>query len=264
MENNLVSGSFVQQKLKSMTGKCWIWMALMLLGFLACTSTKTGAVAHTSKTAVPEVPWVLKHNRGPCFGQCPVFDFYLLNDHTGLIDVKANLLEPGWYEAALDQESLHYLLADIEDKAWWDADLSGEPVIADLPALSLYYKHKEGLRSFVSRGQMNDAHSRVFQQLSHLVTEARWKPTEKRPLSPDLPQPTDLIVLLKEGVNVQQWMKKYEDYGIRLKRRLNPTAQYYVVTKASDKGTANDFYQHIKLDEDVVDAQWDKRVEPRN
>ena len=40
-------------------------------------------------------PWVIKYERGPCFGQCPVYVFYLLSDHTGLIEVKANLLEPG-------------------------------------------------------------------------------------------------------------------------------------------------------------------------
>ena len=58
-------------------------------------------------------------------------------------------------------------------------------------------------------------------------------------------------------------MKKYDAYGIKLKRRLNPNAQYYVVTKNPDLGSANDFYQHIKLDEEVVGAQWDKAVSPR-
>lgn len=246
-----------------MVWKFLMFIAVMTVLIPSCTSVKGGASVQSATPPAIEVPWILKHSRGPCFGQCPVFDFYLLNDHTGLIDVKANLLEPGWYEAPLDQESLHYLLADIEDMAWWNADLSGEPVIADLPSLSLYYKHKEGLRSFVSRGQLNDVHSSVFHQLSHLVTEARWKPTDKRPLSPDLPQPTDLIVLLKEGVNAQQWMKKYAEYGIRLKRRLNPDAQYYVVTKDAKLGSANDFYQHIKEDPDVVDAQWDKRLDQR-
>jgi hypothetical protein len=263
MENFLSNVSFAEQRMATMVCKILIFIAVISVMIPSCTSVKGDASAQSATAAALEVPWILKHSRGPCFGQCPVFDFYLLNDHTGLIDVKANLLEPGWYEASLDQESLHYLLSDIEDIAWWNADLSGEPVIADLPSLSLYYKHKEGPRSFVSRGQLSDAHSKVFQQLSHLVTEARWKPTDRRPLSPELPQPTDLIVLLKDGVNVQQWMKKFSEYGIRLKRRLNPEAQYYVVTKDPDLGSANDFYQHIKEDPDVVDAQWEKRLDQR-
>ena len=106
---------------------------------------------HLSKTsnAAPDaepqwMPWVIKYERGPCFGQCPVYEFYLLEDNSGLIEVKQNLLEPGWYHADLDQEAVHDILMDIEPRSWWKEDISGLPEIADLPSMSIIYKHKDG------------------------------------------------------------------------------------------------------------------------
>ncbi len=237
---------------------------LLLAGILVSTS------CHLSKTstAAPEAepqwePWVIKYERGPCFGQCPVYKFYLLNDHSGLIEVKQNLMEPGWYQADLDQEDVHDILMDIEPQNWWKEDYSGLPEIADLPSMSMIYKHKDGLRRFAVQGRISDPVSRLFQKVEHLVRESRWTITTKRPVDPDLPEPTDVIVQLKEGVDVQVWMKKYSTFGIKLKKRVAPHQQYFVVTKHPEMGSANDFFQYLKLDDEVVDAQWDEELSPR-
>jgi hypothetical protein len=226
---------------------------------------------HTSKSRVPDTrnttglwPWVIKYDRGSCFGECPVYTFYLLADHHGLIDVRYNLLEPGWYEADLDQEAVHQLISDIEPESWWNQDLSDLPEIADLPGLSLLYKHKDGLRWIATRGKMSGSMTDVFQNLDHMVTEARWKPTQQRPLNPEIPEPTDVLVQLKEGVDIQMWMKKFEHYGIRLKKKVAPKMQFYVVSKDPSIGSANDFLQYIKLDPEVIEAQWDHALSSRN
>ena len=208
-------------------------------------------------------PWVIKYERGPCFGECPVYIFYLLSDHTGLIEVKHNLLEPGWYHAPLDQEAIHQILTDIEPESWWNEDLSGQPEIADLPAASIVYKHRDGLRWMSIQGKISDQVSNVFQKVDHLVREAQWATTALRPFQPDMPEPTDVIVQLKEGVDIHEWMKKYEHFGIKLKKRLTPHLQYFLVSKDPGMGDANDFLQYIKIDPGVVGAQWDGALSPR-
>lgn len=225
---------------------------------------------HLSKTskAAPDVepqwkPWVIKYERGPCFGQCPVYEFFLLEDNSGLIEVKQNLLEPGWYHADLDQEAVHDILTDIEPWSWWKQNIGGEPEIADLPAMSIIYKHKDGLRRCAVKGRISDQTSRLFQKVEHLVRESRWTITTMRPLVPNLPEPTDVIVQLKDGVDVQVWMKKYSTFGIKLKKRVAPNQQYYVVAKHPEMGSSNDFLQYLKLDSEVVGAQWDEELAPR-
>ncbi len=237
-----------------------ILMCLAIL-IVSCQSSKNTAV---TDQITPELKsWVLKYQRGPCFGQCPVYAFYLLSDNTGLIYVHANLLEPGWYSAPLDQESVHEILMLFEPEAWWHEDLSGEPEIADLPLLNLTYWHAQGLRTLTVRNQFSRSLSYVFEKLNHLIEEGRWMTTDLRPLeSPEVPQ-TDVIVQLKEGVNIHVWMKKFERFGIQLKKKIAPHQQYYVVKKNPAMGDSNDFLQYIKIDIDVIDAQWDLTMEQR-
>ncbi len=113
------------------------------------------------------------------------------------------------------------------------------------------------------QGKISDQVADLFQKVNHLVTEARWTPTALRPNQPTLPEPTDVIVQLKEDVDIQEWMKKYERFGIKLKKRVSPQQQYFVVTKDPGMGAANDFLQYIKLDPEVVGAQWDNPVTQR-
>lgn len=206
--------------------------------------------------------WILKYDRGPCFGQCPIYSFYLLPDHTGLIHVQANLLEPGWYLAPLDQNAVSQVLALLEPDSWWHEDLSHQPEISDLPLLNLTYFHPKGMRTLMVQKQFSTSLSHVFEKLNHLVTEGRWVKTDLRPVEIKMNQ-TDVIVQLKNGVEIQEWMKKFDRFGIKLKKRITPHQQFYLVQKDPVKGDANDFLQYIKLDKDVIGAEWDKKLEMR-
>ena len=241
-----------------------LFFLTLLICCQSCQPYKAGSATSDKDKEQESVPWVMKYERGPCFGECPVYIFYLLSDHHGLVEVKANLLEPGWYTADLDQEAVHEILTDVEPESWWHPDLGEVPEIADLPGMSLLYKHQEGLRWMAVGGRYTPAIGDVFQKLSHLVSEARWKPTNLRPIQPDVPEPTDVIVQLKEGVDIQTWMGKFDNFGIKLKKRITPKMQFYLVTKEPGVGSANDFLQYIKLDPDVIEAQWDQPVSQRN
>ena len=228
---------------------------------MACKATKPNSSAN--KDGVQ--PFVLKFERGPCFGTCPVYSFYVLSDHTGLVLSKAHLTDTaGWYYANLDQEALAEVLELIEPQQWWNPNLGQQPEISDLPSYYLSYWHKEGLRTLRIHSRTNESLQNVFGKMSDIVTAASWEPTKLRPLEAPEAAQTDVIVQLKEGVDVQKWMKKYERFGIHLKKRITPHQQYYLVSKNPSKGNANDFLQYIKTDEDVVDAQWDRPLNNRN
>ncbi|MBK9981767.1 MAG: hypothetical protein IPP15_04980 [Saprospiraceae bacterium] len=238
-----------------------IFCITLFLLSTGCHSSRKNAI---SESTVPGLKsWTLKYQRGPCFGQCPVYAFYLLSDNTGLIYVHANLLEPGWYTAPLDQKAVHEIMQLVEPAAWWHEDMTGQPEIADLPLLNLTYLHPDGVRTLTVQKQFSTSLSNVFEKLNKIVTEGRWVTTDMRPLeSPQEPQ-TDVIVQLKEGVDIHQWMKTYERFGIELKKKIAPRQHYYLVRKDPAKGDSNDFLQYIKLDTNVVGAEWDKTLEQR-
>lgn len=235
--------------------------SVMIMALLSCATKKT-AVVQSGQPGLK--PYVLKYNRGPCFGECPVYTFYLLDDHTGLVHAKANLMDTaGWYYSNLDQESIVEILELIEPGEWWSQNLGDEPEIADLPVTSITYMHRQGCRKLVIQSRTNNIIENVFGKLNHLVTEGRWIKTNLRPLEVAEEPLTDVIVQLKAGIDINEWMKKFESFGMHLKKRLSPNQQYYLVTKDPAKGDSNDFLQYIKSDPDVVAAQWDRPVEPR-
>jgi hypothetical protein len=236
---------------------------LMISVFMmACSTMKENKNA---ASPVGEVkPFVLKYERGPCFGACPVYAFYLMDDHTGIVHAKANLMDKeGWYFARPDQEAIVEILELIEPHEWWVQNLSNQPEIADLPTSSIVYYHPSGIRTITIQSRTTHQLEEVFTKLSHLVTESRWEPTLIRPMENTLEEKTDVIVQLKEGVDFHSWMAKFSHYGIHLKRRLSPNQHYYLVARDPKKGKANDFLQYIKIDPDVIDAQWDNPVHLR-
>lgn len=234
----------------------------LLIG--ACKTTKSSKSTEFSDINSRDSIWLVKYERSPCFGDCPMYTFYLTADNNGLIDVQHNFMEPGWYSADLDEESVHALLADLEPELWWNEDLRHQPEIADLPGRSIVYKHKDGLRWFAVGGRTSEQAEYIFGVFDNLIINALWQPTSIRPIDPNVPEPSDVIVQLKEDVEVNRWLRKFKNFGISLVKKVAPNLQYYVVTWDRNKGTANDFLQYIKHDREVVDAQWDQALNGRS
>ncbi len=230
----------------------------------ACKPTKTSKAADPLEFVSPDSVWLVKYERTPCFGDCPVYTFYLTVDNNGFLESKYNFLEIGWYAADLDEESVHALIGDLEPEAWWNEDLRHQPEIADLPGRSIVYKHKDGLRWYAVGGRLSEQSEYIYSILDQLVNSAEWIPTEHRPVDLNVPEPIDVIVQLKEDVHIEKWMTKFDNFGITLVKKVAPNLSYYVVTWNKNKGTANDFLQYIKLDEQVVEAQWDQALNGRS
>jgi hypothetical protein len=237
----------------------------ILLAFplvISCKSKKVATTADETKN-IPG-SWIIKYERGPCFGKCPVYNLYVLTDHTGLIQVKENLIQPGWYAAALDQKAVDALLKTLESDKCWHPDLSDQPVISDQPSHHLEYKHPSGLRTLDIQSRYNTDLSNLFREINHLAVESKWEPTELRPIGVAAGTALDLIVQLKEDVDINTWIKKYESsFGATVKKKISPKQTFYLITKAPDKGTPDAFYQALKKDKDLIGVQFDSKTEQR-
>lgn len=238
----------------------------LIIVFIATAACKTKTVpAETTKIETGIKPFVLKFDRGPCFGKCPVYTFYLLSDNRGILHHQANLLDTaGWYITNPDQEAVVEILELLEPQDWWMQDLSNFPEISDLPSTTLTYHHPGGMRTISIQSRTTESLENVFEKFTHLVNDSKWEPTLIRPLEIQPRLQTDVIVHLKEGVDINTWMTKFERYGIYLKKRLSPNQSFYLVARDVEKGNANDFLQYIKRDPDVIEAQWDTQVQRRD
>src|SRR5688500_4034276 len=204
------------------------FILITYLFVISCTP-KPNHLLSTSQNGL--IPFVLKYDRGPCFGQCPVYTFYLLQDHTALVYAKANLMDTsGWYHSNPDQESIVEILELIEPAEWWSPRLTNEPEIADLPHVSMTYAHPQGVRTISIQSKTTNSLENVFEKINQIVSNCMWKPTALRPMEIESSEPTNVIVQLKPGVDINEWMGRYENFGIQLVKRVSPNQQYYVVS----------------------------------
>ena len=239
-----------------------VYMTKLLVILTLLISCK--AVKQPQALTSDNQPYVLKYQRGPCFGRCPAYTFYLLEDHTALLHARTNWPDSaGWYSGNVDQESVVAILELIEDPEWWSPDYRDQPEIADLPVLSLAYHHPNGLREINVQNRITPEIQNVLDQLNTLIESTTWNGTVFRPRE-EMLQQLNVIVQLKPEVDINAWMHKFDRFGISLIRRLSPNQDYYLFSKNPELGTPNDFLQHIKSDTDVIDAQWDRSTEVRD
>jgi hypothetical protein len=241
----------------------YLFIIICAAPVLSCKCTKKTTTSDPTSSSSPGT-WLLKYDRGPCFGYCPVYTFYLLKDHQGLVQVKANLLTPGWYYAALDQKEVDQLLKMLESDRYWHPDLTDQPDISDQPSHHLEYRHPSGLRVLDVQSKFNTDLSDLFRKLNHLVEETKWDTTSLRPIDAASTAGLDLIVQLKEGIDPNTWIKKYASFGAMVKKKIAPQQNYYLITKDPAKGTSDEFYQTLKRDPDLIGVQFDSQTEKRS
>jgi|GEM_PF-1600913 len=239
----------------------FLFIVGLVIATISCKCTKHSSTADAS---TPPGTWILKYDRGPCFGSCPVYTLYLLTDHHGLLYAKTNLLPQGWYAASLDQKEVDELLRMLELDKYWHPDLSDQPTISDQPSHHLEYKHPSGLRILDAQSKFNTDLSDLFRKFNHLVEETKWDTSSMRPAD-FVPQPSlDFIVQLKAGIDPDKWIKKYATYGATVKRKISPSQTYYLISKDPAKGSSDNFYAALKRDQDLIGVQIDSHTENRN
>ena len=151
----------------------------------------------------------------------------------------------------------------LEEDRYWHPDLRNEPDISDQPSHRLEYRHPSGLRTLDIQSKYNTDLSDLFRKLNQLVTEAKWETTTLRPI--DMPPSTnvDFIVQLKPTIDPAAWIKKYDSFGAVVKKKISPSQTFYLVSKDPAKGTADEFFQLLKKDQDLIGVQLDSQTEKR-
>ncbi len=78
----------------------------------------------------------------------------------------------------------------------------------------------------------------------------------------DTPQELDnqIIVQLNNGVDINVWLKKYEKNVLKIKKRLSPDLNYWLLDVGNNFGKPNFFLETLKSDKEVVMVQFNKKL----
>jgi hypothetical protein len=73
----------------------------------------------------------------------------------------------------------------------------------------------------------------------------------------------EVVVELKLGVLSNEWAKNYSEFGLEVIRKVSPQKAYWLIKYDTSKINPDDFISKLDEDKDVLNADFNKKVDKR-
>ena len=242
-------------------------LALMILGGCASKKNQLKAQEKNMEHAAFEMPKeIIRYSRGSCYGKCPVYTLQLFSDGKVILVGKQNMNHIGMYEYDLNEDEMQ-ALTELLQKTDFNAmkdDYTGN--IADLPHVDLAVTTSDVQKKIGGNWQFPEELTTVFEALNQYVQSEKWMPVKEKPilhLQSSSIIPDRIIVNLRDGMDGEDWVRKYNAFSGAIVKRVSPRMQLWVMTYDMYTIHPMEMLQKIKSDTDVVTAEFDKNLEMR-
>jgi hypothetical protein len=204
---------------------------------------------------------------GPCFGTCPVYTLTVYEKDLITYEGRRYTERTGLYSRFLTKSERQRLENAMSEVDLWTYQDVYRSQIPDMATVTLTQYEPDGRKKSV-RGK--DGRPEPIMQLEELLREIAeqgdWKKHKDQPEQPSLAAdavPNELIVQLKGRVDVQQWLAKYRDQNMQIRKKLSPDRAYFLVSFDANAISPQDMLERVRRDPDVSSAQFNKRLSPR-
>jgi len=221
---------------------------------------------------------MITYKKGSCFGQCPVYNITVSNDGKLTYIGKRFVEKEGTFERTLNKKELRKLKRKFKKAKIGKIPLE-ENKIADAATTTYKYKNEQIKLVFEAPKKLAKAEA-YLHSLAPLNSEKEydWVITEKKKVKPHTGPSTkpaqnrpgrienanpEIIVQLNAGIDLQEWLNKYNQYGVEMKKKIVPNRELYLLGFQSRKITFSELLKKMNEDEDVDIAEENKKVEMR-
>ncbi len=204
---------------------------------------------------------------GPCFGSCPVYTLTVYDKDLLTYEGKKYTDRMGLYSRFLSKGEKERLQAMMKEVNLWKYQDIYRSQIPDLATVTLTQYEADGRKKSV-RGK--DGRPDEVVQLEELMREiaesGEWKKRKDQPDQPGLSEDEvsgELIVQLKGRVDPQQWVARYAEQGMQIRKKLSPDMAYFLVSFDPNTLPPQQILERVRQDPQVSGAQFNKRLSPR-
>jgi hypothetical protein len=242
-------------------------IVLILTVFSSCATKKDQMQNNIETAQAFTIPTeIIFFSRGSCYGKCPEFDLRIYDDGKAILKGKNNLNHIGMYEYHLDENEMSALnqILDQTDFQSMKDEYVGQ--IADVPGVVILVNKDGKEKKIQGNWQFPEPLLTVFAHLDDYVFSEKWMPVKEEPvlhLNNKSIIPDRIIVNLIPGVEGDAWVKKYRQYEATVVKKVAPRMQLWVITYDLSKIDPMTFLSTIKLDKEVVQAEFDKKLKMR-
>lgn len=233
--------------------------ALLCLGLGACKTTKDGMNYKADEK-------VLEISKGACFGSCPIYTMTIYGK--GLVEYKGERFTDklGVYTKQLSDAEYKALFASAKAANLWQFKDEYNSRIPDLPLVVLTYYGKGTTKKIAGKEGRPTEVMAIEKQLDEIAQSEGWTLKEAPDFGlPDNYIPNEIIVQLKDGVDVNVWKNKFMRglWKAEVVKRITPDKNYWLISYDVSAMPPKDALEMIKRDKEVVEAEFNKKLTTR-
>jgi hypothetical protein len=250
--------------MKTITQLSWLIVGLMLLSTVSCE-----LFAPLIKNADQYTKRVSYH-RGACFGRCEVFTLDLYENGLVVFMGERFTDKPGTWEKTIDRRRATALIDSFDRADFEHYPRTFRTQIPDLSSIDFTYYDADGkpyLTSYrdkapeelvvLERAMNRLAHETGYRQTSDTIADNKYQPVNNLDRE-------EIIVHLQPEVNPEAWIIRYGKQNVKLKERLSPNGNYYLISADPNIMGSDELLDLLRLDAAVLSAQKNGKVGPRD
>ena len=245
---------------------------LSILFFLFCKSTKNTVVVKP-KPNTPEITdtgklkKLFELKKGICYGRCPVYTLTVYEG--GMLSYQGERFtdKMGLYTKKMDTTAYANLVRAFETTDLWQYPDHIKNDIPDLPSTTLIHYKGTKTKSVQWKNGAAKELLDLAKMMESLAKEKDWKTDPKsnsnQSSNANRIIENEIIVHLEQGVDIGQFVHQFAKQNMKVKKRVAPNLQIWVVQFDTVAASPKDMLKWISSSKGVVKAEFNKAVEMR-
>ena len=207
--------------------------------------------------------------KSACFGKCPAYKLSIYKNKVAIYKGFSNVDKEGIYMKKLSGAEYKKVC-----KAFKNSDFASikndffDHTIADAPVTTLSYmvnKEKKTIQKNLTWSEVLDD---LELKMGDLGNSSGWvlKKELENNHGGGVPRNSienELIVTLNKDTNAEKWVTAYDEYDLKLKKKISPRYNIWVVEYDLSKVDGKVFLNMMKNDQEVKTAEFNAKVSPR-
>ena len=207
--------------------------------------------------------------KGPCFGKCPMYTLDIDQSGYATLEGLSNIPTLGIHGKQLDKKQFEKLEEEFMKSNFESYPLEFKSQIPDLPTNTIGYHNGVEYREISGKEDRPEQVMQLQFLLEKIVDSGGWKLLQSieemdRNKKPEVVKIDDeLIIEPIPGTHIAKWMESMTKYGVRLKKKIAPNLNLYLITYDTSRISSDEFLNVLKRDENIKSAEFNKKTQRR-
>ncbi len=119
---------------------------------------------------------VLAMTKTPCFGECPVYDFEVLNNGMATYQGKKNVTRIGRYKAKIPRSKVNNILKEASSMGCFSLkSIYDNKAVSDLPSTITYLNLEGKQKKILCRFECDERILKINEMIEELIQNTKWE-----------------------------------------------------------------------------------------